>query len=129
MPKELSKFIDPAVIITIIVSFSYFIGWTYSWGFFARLGIQYASLNLPASFYLGEAFWAFLAISTIVMSLLFIIKDFKEFQNRYLPTFTLKILSIVLFLLISFFSSTYLGEYHAKALVEGEINDLFMINS
>lgn len=132
MSKELSKSIDPLAIITIIATFSYFIGWAYTWGYFARLGIQYQSLNLPASFYLSKAFWCFLAISLIVIPLSYSIKkDFKEFQKRVQSTFTIFMILfsfMILFLLISFCSSLFVGDYHAKSLVEGEIGDLYMIN-
>ena len=133
MSKELSKFIDPLAIITIIACFLYYIGWAYVWGYFTRLGIQYQSLNLPASFYLYKAFWGFGAIFAFVSVLLvvassFTKKDFKELLNRYLPTFTDKMLNIFIFLVICFLISTYLGEYHAKNLVEGDTDQLFIIN-
>lgn len=128
MSNGQSKYIDPVAIITIIVSFSYFLGWAYAWGYFTRLGIQFQSLNLPASYYLDKAFWGFGILTVVVIALPVIKKDFKEFQNRFLSTFRSKALAIVIFLIIFLMIPMIVGEYHAKQLIEGDEDQLFMIN-
>lgn len=131
MSKELSKFLDPVAFITIIVSISYILGWTYTLSYFSRIGIQCESLNLPASFYLSKAFFAFVIMFVLIQlldSIIYNNKKFKEFQNKHFQPFRTKVTIIILFLLTSLIISSCLGEYHSKKLVEGENDNAFMIN-
>jgi hypothetical protein len=132
MSKESWKFLEPVSFITIMASISYVFGWLYTQEYFSRIGIQYESLNLSTSFFLSKAVWPFIVMFFLFLVLYFIIIykeiDLKENQNRYFSISTIMVLIIILFLLISSNMACYFGEQHGKRLVEGEKNDVFMIN-
>lgn len=130
MLNELSKYIDPVAIITLVVSFSYFFGWAYTIGFFSRLGIQYPSLNLPGSYYLSKSFWSWSILIVLLFFLVLaslLIKNYLEvFLNGYWSTFQFMIAAIAIS--ISFYISTDIGEDSAEKLIEGDLPHLSTIN-
>lgn len=54
--KQLSKYLEPATIVTLFLSSIYYIGWTYNGVFFKELGIDINWLEFSPDFYLRQFF-------------------------------------------------------------------------
>ena len=133
MSKELSKFNNPTAIIAIIVSFSYIVGWVYAQAYFSRLGILHESLNLPALFYLSHAHWPLLRIFLAsIMIILFRMYYVKKYPISRPSTPAHKVVRLValsiIFLFTSLALSSNLGVTHAIHRIEGDSDNIFMIN-
>lgn len=64
---DLSRFMESALIVTLLTAAVYFIGYGYYDSFFARLALPDRTLNLPIVIYLREAFWHCFFFSFIAM--------------------------------------------------------------
>ena len=62
----ISEYIEPATIITLTIGAVYYVGWSYTNGYFERLGIQHDSLEFPTSFYLMRGFLPVLVSAIVV---------------------------------------------------------------
>lgn len=99
-PSEISRYIEPATIVTLLACAVYFIGWFYLEGYFNRLGIHLDSLELPVMFYFRKAFLPVLAFTGLFYWMaLCVKKDIKTRLDAFLG-------NIPLFLL-AFFSMYY----------------------
>ena len=125
--KELSKFIEPMVILTLLISVTYYLGWIYILFYFTRLGIQYQSLNLSAPYYLMNAFY--IISLTIVFSLFLLLYHYiSEFNiKHYIHDTQTTILIILLIISLLSISNAFYGHMHAKYLIEGE-RDAISVN-
>ncbi|MGI0485795.1 hypothetical protein ACN4EK_10185 [Pantanalinema rosaneae CENA516] len=54
--KQLSKYLEPATIVTLLLSSIYYIGWIYNGAFFKELGIDINWLEFSPDFYLRQFF-------------------------------------------------------------------------
>lgn len=54
--KDIARFLEPAIIITLLTSVLYIFGHSYYNSYFDVLGIDHTAVNLPLSFYLMESF-------------------------------------------------------------------------
>lgn len=130
--KELSKFIDPVAIITIIVGLSYVMGWIYTFTYFSRFGLQLESLNLPSYFFLSKAIYAVGVLAILIQVVLLILTNLKidpiEFRKRYFSTSKSWTMLILILLTLSFMGVGYIGDFHATKTIEGEMNEVFIVN-
>ena len=60
------QYIEPATILTLSVAAVYLIGWSYMGGYFHRIGIQPASLDLPTIYYLERGSGTIITVWLIV---------------------------------------------------------------
>lgn len=134
MFKKLSESMDLLAVITIVATFSYFVGWAYTWGYFSRIGIQYESLNLSPAYYLSQAVFPFLFILMAILAInlirIILIKFNKQDVINTALTMRTSVIfsSIVLILVLSFLSSMFIGEFVAEQKIEGESNQAFIVN-
>ena len=136
MSKDLSRYIEPVAFVTILVGYSYFIGWFYTQSYFLRLGIQYEFLDLSPTYYLIKAVLIEYIILVIIMIILLIyLTKISRYYNKLLNlkkdnflVFSLIIILIsFMFLNISMIFSGYVGEVHATRMIEGK-NPYISIN-
>lgn len=86
------EYLQPALLITLVTAFCYYIGYSYTSAFFNRFGIQNKFIDLPTSYYLMESSSSIILGIVIIYFLYFYktedlkIKRFKE--NAYIFIFS-----------------------------------------
>ena len=127
LSKELSKFLEPMVILTSLISILYFQGWVYTLSYFDRLGIKHECLNLSAIYYLTSA--SYIVYLTIMCFSLALYYHYKFKLNLEPYIHDTRIIVLIIFMLILFLSlpNAFIGHMHAKYLIEGE-RDIFSVN-
>lgn len=87
MKKENSqfvKYIEPAIIVTVLTVAMYWLGWSYVEGFCGRIGINHDSLDLPTVFYLREAMWGVLiGVPILIFSLTEVEKSSQSVMHSF----------------------------------------------
>ena len=107
-PSEISRYIEPATIVTLLACALYFIGWFYLEGYFNRLGIHQDSLELPVIFYFRKAILPVLTFTGLFYwMVLGVKKDIKTRLDAFLG-------NIPLFLLAFFFMYYLITGYNQK---------------
>ncbi len=52
------RWVEPATILALFVGSLYYLGWSYTDGYFQRIGLRHAIFNFSTTFYLTQSFWA-----------------------------------------------------------------------
>ena len=130
MSKELSKFIEPTVILTLSIGIAYFLGWIYTLNYFRRFGIQLESLSLSAIDYLSNA----IHVGIFILSLCIIFYwRYKDAPKGYIKQYVCHIhknymyIIVIILLMVPVFSGI-VGCENAKNLIEGDRSDTLFVN-
>ena len=128
MSKELSKFIEPTAILSLVIGVTYIMGWFHTESYFSRFGVQPESLNLPATYYLSSAIY--IGLFTVFLYMVLSTDYCKSKLNikQYMHYNQMTIYIILGIFMLALVASGYFGMVNARDMIEGDHDPTFLIN-